>query len=436
MDALHDEVQFLVHFCSAPGDVLGVLGHFQAAGGDAACIDGLSGCEEHAVMLEEVDGLGLAAHVGNLAAAPAAVCLQFLGIFLGEFVLEGAGESDVYRNAPGLLAGGKHGLARELVGHILHLVAVGGAHDEHVVNHFLGNAFGDVAYAVGAGDGHNLGAQFGGLDAGAPGYVTEAGDSHLLALDVLAGLLEKVLGEVQSAEAGGLRAKDAAAPGAALAGEHAGIVLAGQFLVHAIEVANFTAAHAYVTGRDILVGADAVPQFQHESLAEAHDFVVGFSYGVEVGAALGTAHRKGGESVLERLLEAQEFEHGRRYGFVEAETSLIRTDGTVELDTVTGVGLDLAFIVNPGDAESKDAVRLYQTFHNLGFLELGMLVVNIFNRFQNLLNGLQVLFFEGVFGLQTCHDVGCFHDLNESLVLLVIMFKEFALIPSQIYVIK
>ena len=102
---------------------------------------------------------------------------------------------------------------------------------------------------------------------------------------------------------------------------------------------------------------------------------------------------------------------------MEAKTSLIGTDGTVELDTIAGIGLDLSPIVYPGYAESKDAVRLYQPFHNLGLFKLRMLVVHILDRLQNFLYGLQVFLFQGILGLKACHDVSCFHYKNDLLVL-------------------
>ena len=116
---------------------------------------------------------------------------------------------------------------------------------------------------------------------------------------------------------------------------------------------------------------------------------------------------------------------------MEAETALIGTDGTVELDAVTGVGLHLTLVVNPGYAEGEDTVRLYQTLHNLGLLKLGMLVVHILDGFQNFLNSLQILFLQRVLGLEACHDVSCFHYKKRCLVFMVINKKEFASIPLQ-----
>jgi len=186
-----------------------------------------------------------------------------------------------------------------------------------------------------------------------------------------------MLGEVKCAEACCLRTEDGASPGAALAGENAGVVLACELLVHTVKIADFAAADTYVTCGDVLVGADAVPEFKHEGLAETHDFVIGLAYRVEIRAALCAAHGKGREGILEGLFEAQEFEHGRGDRLVETEAALIRTDGTVELDTITGVGLNFAVVVRPGYAEGENAVRLYDAFHDFCLFEFRVLVVNI-----------------------------------------------------------
>ena len=72
-----------------------------------------------------------------------------------------------------------------------------------------------MADTVRTGDRDDLGAEFDRLGGSAPGHVTEAGEGEFLALDVLASLLEEVLGEVEGAEAGSLRTEDGTAPGAA-----------------------------------------------------------------------------------------------------------------------------------------------------------------------------------------------------------------------------
>ena len=65
-----------------------------------------------------------------------------------------------------------------------------------------------MAYSVRAGDGDYLRSELGGLLHSAPSHVTETGDADLLAGDVLASLVEKVLGEIECSETGGLRTKD------------------------------------------------------------------------------------------------------------------------------------------------------------------------------------------------------------------------------------
>lgn len=57
-----------------------------------------------------------------------------------------------------------------------------------------------MAYSVRAGDGDNLGTELGSLLHSAPSHVTEAGDADLLAGDVLASLVEKVLGEIEGSK--------------------------------------------------------------------------------------------------------------------------------------------------------------------------------------------------------------------------------------------
>ena len=410
VDALHDEVEFVINFLGIPADVLGVLGHLQTGSSHATGVDGLTGSEQDTVALEVVYGTGLATHVGDLAAAPATVGDEFFGVVLAQLILECARESDINGNAPCLLAGGELGLAGELDSHVFHLVAVGSTHFEHVVDHLGSDAVRNMADTVGAGDGNDFRTELGSLGGSAPGNVAETGQGDFLALDVLARLLEKVLGEIEGAETGSLRTEDGTAPGAALAGKDTGVVLAGQLLVHAIEVTDLTAAYSHVTCGDILVGTYAVPQLKHESLAETHDFLVGLAHRVEVGTTLCTAHGKGREGILEGLLEAEELEHGRCYGLVETQTALVGADSAVELDAVAQVGLNLTLVVNPSNPESEDAVGLDHPFDDLCLLELRMLVVNLLDGLENFLNSLKILLLKRILGLEFGHNFSCFHD--------------------------
>ena len=97
---------------------------------------------------------------------------------------------------------------------------------------------------------------------------------------------------------------------------------------------------------------------------------------------------------------------------MEAEAALIGTDGAVELDAVAEVRLDLAPVVHPGYPEREDAVGLDHPFDDLRLLEFGMLVVHLFDGFEDFLHGLKVLFLKRILRLELRHDVLCSHDGN------------------------
>ncbi len=63
---------------------------------------------------------------------------------------------------------------------------------------------------------------------------------------------------------------------------------------------------------------------------------------------------------------------------METDTAFVGANSVVELYAIAYVVLYFALVVNPGDAESEDTVGLYHTFDQTCFLELGVLVVNLF----------------------------------------------------------
>ena len=62
------------------------------------------------------------------------------------------------------------------------------------------------------------------------------------------------------------------------------------------------------------------------------------------------------QSILEDLLKAQELQDAQIDGGMESETSLVRTESRVELDTIAAVDLWLSLIVLPDDTELDDTL--------------------------------------------------------------------------------
>ena len=220
---------------------------------------------------------------------------------------------------------------------------------------------------------------------------------------VLAGL-QHLVGEVDAAVAGGFRTNERAAPVQALAGEHAGELVA-QPLVLAEQEADLASAHADVAGGHVGVRTDVAAQLGHEALAEAHDFVVALALGIEVGAALAAAHGQRGERVLEDLLEGEELQDAEVDRGMEAQAALVGADGAVHLDAEAAVDLDVALIVHPRDAEHEDALGLRDALENPRRDVLGMSLQHKTQRLHDFLYGLVEFRLGGVLGLHQGHNI-------------------------------
>ena len=388
VNRLHDMMQTVIDLFGFPTQVLRVLRHLQTTGSYTACVNRLTRRKEHAVVLEEMYRTRLAAHVTYLAAAPAAVRLQLLRVLFTQLVLECTRQRDVARHRPCFLSLREDALFRELVAHVLHLIAVRRTHDEHVINHLRRDTVLDGHNAVRSTDRNHLSAQLDGFLRRTPSYVSEARDSDRLAFDIFACLMQQVLCEIKCSVTCSLGTKDRTAPSHAFSGQHACVILARKLLIHTVQESDLATAYTYVTRRDILIRPDAAPELQHEGLAETHDLCVRLTYRVKIRTAFRPAHRQRRQGILECLLEAQELEHRRRHGAVETKTAFVRANGAVELHAVTQVGLHLTLIIDPRDAEREDAIGLDHALHDLRLLKFGVLIVHLFNRLQYLLNRL------------------------------------------------
>src|SRR5208337_2569362 len=157
--------------------------------------------------------------------------------------------------------------------------------------------------------------------------------------------------------AGGFGTNQRTAPAQALAGQDAGEFIA-QPLVLAEQETDLASAHADVAGGNVGVRSDVALQFGHEALAETHHFVVTLALGIEIAAALAAAHGQRGERVLEHLFKRQELQDAKVDRGMEAQPALVGADGAVHLDAETAVDLNVALIVEPGNAEHEDALWL------------------------------------------------------------------------------
>jgi hypothetical protein len=124
-------------------------------------------------------------------------------------------------------------------------------------------------------------------------------------------------------------------------------------------------------------------QFDHQRLAKSHDFTVAFALGIEIRTALSAAHWQPGQTVLEDLFEAQEFQDAKRHIGVKPHPTLIRADRIIELDAPRAVGANLAIVVFPANTKDDNAVRFRHPFQNVCVVVFGVVQNKRYQRFRN-----------------------------------------------------
>jgi hypothetical protein len=63
------------------------------------------------------------------------------------------------------------------------------------------------------------------------------------------------------------------------------------------------------------------------------------------------------KSILENLLETQEFKDGKGDGGMESKASLVRPESGVELNAESSIDLNLALVVLPSNTELNNTLR-------------------------------------------------------------------------------
>ena len=89
---------------------------------------------------------------------------------------------------------------------------------------------------------------------------------------------------------------------------------------------------------------------------------------------------------------------------MKAQAALVWPDGTVHLDAVALVQLELTLVVDPRHAEQDHALRLGHALEDLGFAVLRILVEHDLERLGDLHDSLMELRLAGVLGLQFGHE--------------------------------
>ena len=79
-------------------------------------------------------------------------------------------------------------------------------------------------------------------------------------------------------------------------------------------------------------------------------------------------------------------------------------DEAAKLHAVAHIGLHFALVVHPIYAKLVDAVGDAEALNEFGALELGMLIINVFNREEHFAHCLQVLFFTRMLCFQILQD--------------------------------
>mmetsp|Transcript_21620 Transcript_21620/g.47266 ORF Transcript_21620/g.47266 Transcript_21620/m.47266 type:complete len:459 (-) Transcript_21620:44-1420(-) len=406
VNARHDVIELLVNLLARPRQTDRVLGHLEARDGDAAGVGRLCRAVDDAARHKVLDGRRGERHVSALGDDLDALVGGKHGgrVVLVHLVLRGARQ---HHEGIGVKLPDRLGAldVAAAVGRELRKALALLELKRHQRGAGLSrDAVLEVAAAARVGDGDWDGAHVEALLHREERDVARARDDHTLATQVRAQSRgDDLLGEVDQAVASRLGPDQAPAERESLAGEHARELVA-QLLVVAKHVADLTATNIDVTSRHVSVRANVLAKLGHESLAEAHHLAIAAAARVKVRAALATTHWQRGQRVLEDLLEPEELQHRLRDGRVEAEATLVRTDGARKLHTPAAVDHRLEVISHPPHTEGNDTLWLDDCGKDSAVLRT--LGEHWFERVQDLLNSLMKL---GLIRVALVHllDHGC-----------------------------
>ena len=227
------------------------------------------------------------------------------------------------------------------------------------------------------------------------GHVARTGNECRFAGDTVAAAGQHFLSKIDAPITGRFGTQQGPTPLETFAGQDTTEAV-DESLVLAEQKTNLTAADADVARRHIRIRPDMAVELGHQGLAEPHHFLIAFAFGVKVRAPLAATHGERGQGILEHLFEGQELEDAERDRGVEPKSTLIRSDGAVHLDSKSTVELDLAAVVDPGNAKHEDPFRFHDAFQDPRLPKSRMRVDVGVDRFDDLPDGLVELRFAGV----------------------------------------
>ncbi len=266
------------------------------------------------------------------------------------------------------------------------------------------NTFGIINWSGRIGHGDRFPTKFSQFLYGKLGYISRSGNSSNLSLQGVTFDFQHFLGKIDCSVTSGLGPDQAATPLNSFSGQHTNKFILNSLILSKQE-ANLTTAHSDVACRHICIGSDMPVKLCHKTLAEAHDFVVWFSFRIKVRTSFSTSHWQRGEAILQYLLKSQKFQNPKVNRGVKAQTTFVGSDGRVHLYPVTPVDLHITFIINPGNPEHDDSFGFSDSLKNLSMLVSWILFYKWNQRFSHFVNCLMELWFWWVFGLDFGHEL-------------------------------
>src|SRR5690554_4437554 len=229
-----------------------------------------------------------------------------------------------------------------------------------------GNALCIVDGSVAVGESNNFAPQFNHLFGSKLSHITGTADGYGFPFKAFAFGLQHFYSKIYGTVTGRFGTEGTSTKIKSFTGKGSGELIT-QTLVLTVHIGYFATTYTNITGGYVGIGTNMTVKLGDKGLAELHDFVVGLSFGVEVGTTFTTTHGQRGETVFQNLLKSQKFKNTQVHRCVKTNAPLVRTDGTVHLHPETTVNLHFTAIIQPGHPKHNHPLGFGHTFQNFIF---------------------------------------------------------------------